>query len=136
MNSKSQPKFDRNSAKKPYVLSKYNSQEIINIIRHYYELKSAAEITVVQYGHVGGGSNYVNGKDDIMCVLADLDYGVNGLSARQREVVMLLKTGYLIKEISKIMGVRRVTVNFHIRQVGLRLADYLNASRIGRRWTR
>ncbi len=127
MRSKSQAILDQNLAAQ-YALNEneYDSQKILNIIRRYYELRSSAEITAAQYGYVSSGSDPAHGKDYIMCVLADIDQGVSILSARQLDVVKLLKMGYLIKEISKILGLRQVTVNFHIRQAGLRLAAYLN----------
>ncbi|MDF2564830.1 MAG: Sigma-70 region 4 type 2 [Massilibacillus sp.] len=130
MRSKSQEIFGQNLAVKQYVLNEneYDSQKILNIIRRYYELRSSAEVTTTQYGQISGGSSYIHGKDDIMCVLADIDRGVSVLSLRQMHVIKLLKMGYLIKEISGILGLRQVTVSFHIRQAGLRLAAYLNAS--------
>jgi len=129
MRSKSQAIFDQNLAATQYVLNEYDSQRILTIIRHYHELRSSTEITAAQYGQISGGNGGSNGKDDIMRILADIDKGVTVLSLRQMNVVKLLKMGYLIKEISEILGLRQVTVNFHIRQASLRLVDYLNASR-------
>lgn len=134
MCSKSQPTFDLNSAKQNFLnQNEYDVQGILNIIRRYYELRSAAEITAVQYGHVSGSGGLAHGKDDIMCILADIDQGVIALSARQMAVVKLLKMGYLIKEISEALGIRQVTVKLHIRQAGLRLAAYFNTLKIGER---
>lgn len=135
MNGKAKQKF-LNSAATQCVSREYDSQRILHIIRLYYELRSSAEITTAHYGRIGGESGRARGKDDILCVLADIDQGVTVLSSRQTEVLSLLKMGYLVKEISKILGLRKVTVNFHIRQAGVRLANYLNASGTGRRWTR
>lgn len=135
MRSKSQPAFDQNSAATKYVLNEneYDAQRILNIIRRYHELRSAAEITAAQYGHVSGGGGLAHGKDDIMCVLADIDQGVTALSSRQLAVVKLLKMGYLIKEISEILGIRQVTVKLHVRQAGFRLAAYFNTLSVGER---
>lgn len=131
MHSKSQSIFNQNLATTQYGLNEneYDSQRILNIIRRYHELRSSTEFTVAQYGQISGGNGGSNGKDDIMCILADIDKGVNVLSLRQMNIVKLLKMGYLIKEISEILGLQKVTVNFHIRQASLRLADYLNESR-------
>jgi DNA-binding NarL/FixJ family response regulator len=136
MCSKSQPIFDQHSAAKQNILNEneYDAQGILNIIRRYYELRSAAEITAAQYGHVSGGGGLAHGKDDIMCVLADIDQGVIALSSRQLAVVKLLKMGYLIKEISETLGIRQVTVKLHIRQAGVRLAAYFNTLSVGKRW--
>jgi DNA-binding NarL/FixJ family response regulator len=138
MCSRSQLTFDQNSAAKQYVLNEneYDGQIILNIIRRYRELRSAAEITVAQYGHVSGGSGLSHGKDHILCVLADIDRGATVLSSRQLAVVKLLKMGYLIKEIGKIPGLRQVTVKLHIRQAGLRLAAYLNTLSAGKGWNK
>lgn len=138
MRSKLQPTFDQNLAVAQYVVNEneYDAQKILNIIRRYHELQSAAEITVAQYGNVSTGSGLAHGKDDIMCALADIDQGVTLLSARQRAVVKLLKMGYLIKEISKILGIEQVTVKLHIRQAGFRLAADLNTVSAGKGWTR
>jgi len=136
MRSKSQLTFDQNSAVTQYILNEneYDAQKIINIIRRYYELRSAAEITSAQYGHFSGGSGLAHGKDDIMCVLADIDRGMTVLSSRQLVVVKLLKKGYLIEEIGKILDIRQVTVKLHIRQAGFRLAAYLNTLITGKGW--
>ncbi len=136
MCSRSQLTFEQNSATKQYVLNEneYDAQRTLNIIRRYYELRSAAEMSAAQYGHVSGGSGLSRGKDHIMCVLTDIDRGVTVLSSRQQVVVKLLKMGYLIKEISIILGIRQVTVKLHIRQVGFRLAAYLNSLSSGKGW--
>jgi len=135
MRSESQPVFGQ-LVEKQYVWNEkeYDSQRVLNIIRRYHELRSAAEITVAQYGHASGGSGQAHGKDDIICVLADIDQGVAVLSSRQMLVVKLLKIGYPIKDIGEILGISQVTVKMHIRQAGLRLASYLNTTRAGRGW--
>lgn len=136
MHSRSQLIFDHNSVVTQYDLNKndYDAQGILNIIRRYHELRSAAEITAAQYGHVSSGSGLSHGKDGIICVLVDIDRGMTVLSSRQQVVVTLLKMGYLIKEIGTILGIRQVTVNFHVRQAGLRLAAYLNALNAEKGW--
>ena len=138
MSMKFQPTFDQNSAAMQYILNEneYDAQRILNIIRRYHELRSAAEITSAQYGNVSSGSGPAHGKDDIMCALADIDRGVTVLSSRQQAVVKLLKMGYLIKEIGIILGIRQVTVKLHIRQAGCRLAAYFNTLRVGERCKR
>ena len=138
MYSKSQSTFNQNSAATQYILNEneYDAQRILSIIRRYHELQSAAEITAAQYGHVSSSGGSSHGKDDIMCVLADIDRGVTVLSSRQLVVVKLLKMGYLIKEISKILGIRQVTVKLHIQQAGFRLAAYLNTSSAKKGWKR
>lgn len=138
MSSKSQPVFDQNQAATQYLLNEneYDAQRSLSIIRRYHELQSAAEITAAQYGYVSGSGGLSHGKDDIMCVLADIDRGMTVLSSRQLVVVKLLKMGYLIKEISKILGIRQVTVKLHIQQAGLRLAAYLNTSSAKKGWKR
>lgn len=133
MYSKSQPCLNQSVVATPYVFSEYDGQGILHIIRRYYELRSAAEMTAAQYEHINYSSSHNGGKDDILCVLADIDQGVAGLPARQMAVVRLLKLGYLIQEIGKILGISQVTVNYHIRQAGTRLAEYLNTSGRGNR---
>ncbi len=74
----------------------YDSKGIANIIRRYQELRSASQITSTQYERIGGGSSLLHGKDEIICVLADIDQGIATLSARQLTVVRLLTKGYQI----------------------------------------
>jgi DNA-binding NarL/FixJ family response regulator len=138
MCSKSQQTFDQDLAVTQNVLNdhEYDAQRILNIIRRYHELRSAVEITAAQYGHVSGGSGPSHGKDDIMCMLADIDRGVTILSSRQLAVVELLKMGYLLKEIGKMFGIRQDTVKSHFRQAGCRIAAYLNTSRARKGWKR
>lgn len=125
MKSKLQPIFNRAST--PQLKeNEYDIQRILKIIRRYNELRSAAEITTTLYGHVIGGSGLANSKDDIICTIADIDRGLNVLSPRQQAVVKLLKKGYLLEEISKVLGIKQATVKLHIREVGLRLTAYLN----------
>lgn len=109
-------------------INEYNSQRIANIIRRYQELRSAAEITAVKYERVSAGSGLTHGKDDIVCMLADVDQGIAVLSSQQLTVVGLLQRGYLIEEIGKMLGLSPATVKFHIRQAFFRLADHLNTS--------
>ena len=104
----------------------YDCQKIANIIRRYQELRSAAEITAVQYQQVSGGNGFIHGKDDLVCVLADIDRGALSLSSRQQAVVEFLKKGYQPGEIGKMLGISPVTVKFHIQQAAFRLAAYLN----------
>ncbi|HWR44942.1 LuxR C-terminal-related transcriptional regulator [Sporomusa sp.] len=106
--------------------NEYDSKRIANIIRRYQELRSIAEITAVQYRQISNGGGFAHGKDDIVCVLADIDQGVVILSSRQLTVFELLKRGYQVEEIGKMLGIRPVTVKFHIQQVVFRLAAYLN----------
>jgi DNA-binding NarL/FixJ family response regulator len=138
MHSRSQLIFDQNAAAKQYILNEneYDGQIILNIIRRYHELRSAAEITVAQYGHSSSGNGLSHGKDHILCVLADIDRGATVLSSRQLAVVKLLKMGYLIKEIGKILGLKQVTVKLHIRQAGSRLAAYLNTLSAEKGWNK
>lgn len=132
MDSKLQSASNPNSAAKRDALhDEYDNQRIVHIIRRYYELRSSAEITSAQYGYVSGSNNCKHGKDDILCVLADIDRGETILSPRQLEVVKLLKMGYLNKEIGKILGLSQVTVSFHIHQASSRLSAYLNDVREG-----
>ncbi|VBB09672.1 luxr bacterial regulatory protein hth signature [Lucifera butyrica] len=112
-------------------VNEYDSKGIASIIRRYQELRSVAEITAVKYERVSGGSSLFHGKDDIVCVLADIDQGITVLSSRQLTVVELLKRGYLVEEIGKILGLSPGTVKFHIQQAVFRLVAYLNTS--GRR---
>jgi len=136
MHSRLQPTFDQNLAATQYDLNEndYDAQRTLNIIRRYHELRSAAEITAAQYGHVSSGSGLSHGKDGIICVLIDIDRGVALLPLRQQVVVTLLKMGYLIKEISTVLGIRQVTVKWHIRQASFRLATYLNALNAEKGW--
>lgn len=123
---------NQNLAAKKYLSNEYDNQQILHIIRRYYELRSSAEITSAQYGHISGSNDGGHGKDDIVCVLADIDRSEIVLSPRQLQVVKLLKRGYLNKEIGRILSLSQVTVNFHIRQVCSRLSAYLNAAKEGR----
>lgn len=130
MKSKLQPIFNQTSTTQ-LKENEYDIQRVLKIIRRYNELRSAAEITTTLYGHVIGGSGLAHGKDDIVCVLADIDQGLDVLSPRQQSVVKLLKKGYQLKDISKMLGIRQATVNLHIRQVGTRLTGYLNNAEKG-----
>ncbi|HWR09979.1 LuxR C-terminal-related transcriptional regulator [Sporomusa sp.] len=113
-----------------YVVNEteYDSKRIANIIRRYQELRSTAEITAVQYRQISNGGGFTHGKDDIVCVLADIDQGVVVLSPRQLTVFELLKGGYQVEEIGKMLGIKPVTVKFHIQEAVLRLTAYLNTS--------
>lgn len=133
MYSKPQSVLNQSVLAASYGFAEYDGQGILHIIRRYYELRSAAEMTAAQYEHANYSSNHSGGKDNILCVLADIDQGVAGLPARQLAVVKLLKMGYLIQEIGKILGISQVTVNYHIHQAGMSLAEYLNASGRGKR---
>lgn len=106
--------------------TEYDSKRIANIIRRYQELRSTAEITAAQYRQISSGGGFTHGKDDIVCALADIDQGVVVLSPRQLTVFELLKQGYQVEEISKMLGIRPVTVKFHIQEAVVRLAAYLN----------
>ena len=106
--------------------TEYDAKRIANIIRRYQELRSTAEITAAQYRQNSSGGGFTHGKDDIVCVLADIDQGVAVLTPRQLTVFELLKWGYQVEEISKMLGIRPVTVKFHFQEAVLRLAVYLN----------
>ena len=106
--------------------TEYDAKRIANIIRRYQELRSTAEITAAQYRQISSGGGFTHGKDDIVCVLADIDQGVAVLTPRQLTVFVLLKWGYQVEEISKMLGIRPVTVKFHFQEAVLRLAVYLN----------
>ncbi len=106
--------------------NEYDAKRIANIIRRYQELRSTAEITAAQYRQISSGGGFTHGKDDIVCVLADIDQGVVVLTPRQLTVFELLKWGYQVEEIGQMLGIRPVTVKFHIQEAVLRLAAYLN----------
>ncbi len=119
---------DQSSAlpQKTMFKDEYDTRRLVNIIRRYHELRSAAEITIAVYEPIQSGGGYVKGRDHILCVLSDIDRGLAALTPRQMLVVELLQEGYLVKEIAGILGIRPTTVNFHLQQAVLRLADYLN----------
>lgn len=131
MCGKSQLPLTKNSAGAQYVvnISEYNTKKIANIIRRYQELRSAVEITAAKYERTYNSNGMAHGKDDIVCVLVDIDQGIAALSSRQLTVIELLKNGYQIEEISKMLGISPVTVKFHIQQAAFRLSTYLNTSK-------
>ncbi len=106
--------------------NEYDAKRIANIIRRYQELRSTAEITAAQYQQISSGGGFTHGKDDIVCVLADIDQGVVVLTPRQLTVFELLKWGYQVEEIGQMLGIRPVTVKFHFQEAVFRLAAYLN----------
>ncbi len=106
----------------------YEPKKIANLIRRYQELRSVAEFTAVCYEFVNSSGSPVQSKDDIICVLTDIDQGMVALSPRQRSVVRLLQMGYKVDEISLMLGISTATVKAHIQQAVIRLAAYLNSS--------
>lgn len=106
--------------------NEYTPSRIANALRRYAELKSAAEISATKYERIYSSTSFSSSKEDIICVIADIDYGINVLSLRQLAVVNLLKRGYLIEEIGNILGLSAITVRFHIRRATVRIATYLN----------
>jgi Response regulator containing a CheY-like receiver domain and an HTH DNA-binding domain len=109
--------------------NEYDAKRITNIIRRYQELRSAAEITAVQYRQISQGRGFIHGRDDIVCVLADIDRGIAVLSPRQLLIVGLLKAGYQTEEIGEMHGLSPATVRFHIQQAVDKLTAYLNSAR-------
>ena len=107
-------------------LSEYNPRKIINVIRRYKELRSATEITAARYEKANAGGGFSFGKDDILCMLADIDQGITTLPARQLTVLKLLAKGYKVEEIARILGLRPTTVSFHMQEAILRLVTFLN----------
>jgi len=130
MCSKSGLTVTQHVKREQYVVNEneYDSKRIANIICHYQELRSAAEITAAQYRQISSGGGFAHGNDDLVCMLADIDQGAAVLSSRQSEVLKLLKKGYQVVEISKMLGIRPVTVKFHLHKAVLQLMGFLNTS--------
>ncbi len=106
----------------------YDSNRIANLLRRYQELRSAAEITAVHYERINTGRSSEQSKDDIICILTDIDQGMTALSPRQLGVVRLLQMGYKIDEIGLMLGISTATVKARIQQAVVRLVAYLNSS--------
>lgn len=104
----------------------YTPKQVASIIKRYPELRSTIEISAARQEQVSGSSPGT-GKEEIICVLADIDQGMDQLSPRQQLVIQMLKQGYQYEAISNMLNISVATVNFHVRQAVMRLTTYLNS---------
>lgn len=103
----------------------YDPGQLSSIIKRYQELRSVVELTAVRHERVSGGSQE-SGKEELICILVDIDEGMRYLSPRQELVMNMLKQGYQYEDISYMLGISVATVKFHERQGIFCLTTYLN----------
>lgn len=106
----------------------YDAKQISNIIKRYQELRSVVELTSTRYERVSGGGEQ-GGKEELICILIDVDTGIADLSERQQAVIRMLENGFGYEEISRLLKISVHTVQFHAQQGIYRITAYLNTRR-------
>ena len=103
----------------------YQYEEIANAIKQYQQVRSSLEYIASRVDRIGKAGSRT-AKEDLLCILVDIDQGIKCLTPRQKKVVVLLKQGYQYEEISAILGISTATAASHACQAFTRLTDYLN----------
>nr|WP_255319506.1 sigma factor-like helix-turn-helix DNA-binding protein [Dendrosporobacter quercicolus] len=103
----------------------YRSEQIANTIKRYQQVRSSLEYVANRLDRVGK-TGARTAKEELLCIIVDIDQGIKHLSPRQQRVILLLQQGYEYKEISTAMGISAATAASHASQAFNRLTSYLN----------
>lgn len=103
----------------------YQCEQIANAIRRYQQVRSSLEYVATRLDRVGK-TGARTAKEELLCIIVDIDQGIKYLTPRQQRVILLLQQGYEYDEISTVMGISAATAASHASQAFNRLTNYLN----------
>lgn len=107
-------------------MTDYSTNELRSALMRYQELRSIAEQFGTSNLRERVNRNNVQGKQDIICILVDLDRAVSTLSGKQKNVIILVRSGQLLDEIAYTLNIRKSTVIYHFNNAIFRMECYLN----------
>lgn len=103
----------------------YQCEQVANAIKQYQQLRSSIEYVANSVDKVGK-TGFRAAKEEVLCIIVDIDAAIKSLTPRQQKVIILLQQGYEYDEISQVLGIKATTAASHVSQAITRLTDYLN----------
>ena len=105
----------------------YSPGEVRQLIKKYQELRNVVQIVAMRYNRTSGRTSNVSGREEILCMLVDIEQATIILTKRQRQVILLMKLGYSTEDISSKLSISTPTIKFHQNQAVDRITTYLNS---------
>lgn len=106
----------------------YSPGEVRQLIKKYQELRSVVQIVAVRYNRTTHRTSNVSGREEILCMLVDIEQAASLLTRRQRQVFLLMKLGYSSTDIAVLLNISTPTAKFHQNQAIDRITACLNAT--------
>jgi DNA-binding NarL/FixJ family response regulator len=106
----------------------YFPGEVRQLIKKYQELRSVVQIVAMRYNRTSDRTDNVSGREDILCMLLDIEQAASMLTKRQRQVFVLMQLGYSSTDIALLLNISTPTVKFHQNQAIDRITAYLNSA--------
>jgi len=78
----------------------YTPSQVKHILRNYYSMKSAAEITAQTYDEIHVSKSRTSTKEDVIVLYLDIERVLPTLTKRQKQWVSLYMQGYTMVEIA------------------------------------
>jgi DNA-binding NarL/FixJ family response regulator len=82
----------------------YSTAQVKGLIKRYRELRSAVQVVAMHHNQPAGGTGGLSGREDIICMLVDIEQAASSLTKRQQQVILLMISGYSNEDISRYSG--------------------------------
>ena len=106
----------------------YSPGEVRQLIKKYQELRSVVQIVAMRYNRTSDRTDNVSGREEILCMLLDIEQAASMLTKRQRQVFVLMQLGYSSTDIALLLNISTPTAKFHQNQAIDRITAYLNSA--------
>ena len=105
----------------------YSPGQVKRLIKQYQELRNVVQFVAMRYNQTSGRTSNVSGREEILCMLVDIEQATIILTKRQQQVIYLMKLGYSTEDISSELSISTPTIKFHQNQAVDRITTYLNS---------
>ncbi|MDU4960931.1 MAG: LuxR C-terminal-related transcriptional regulator [Sporomusaceae bacterium] len=105
----------------------YSPGAVRQLIKKYQELRSVVQIVAMRYNRTSDRTENVSGREEILCMLLDIEQAALMLTKRQRQVCILMQLGYSSTDIAMVLKISTPTAKFHQNQAIDRISAYLNS---------
>jgi len=108
--------------------SDYTPLQIKKILRNYYNIKSAAQITAQSYDDMKISKSRTNTKEELISTYIDIEKALPKLTRKQKRWVALFMEGYTLEEIASKTNSLKHGVSQGIDRACIRIWKNVNFS--------
>ncbi len=95
----------------------YTPSQIKHILRNYYNMKSAAELTAQTYDEIKVSTSRISTREDVVVLYLDIERVLPTLTRRQKQWASLYMQGYSMVEIASKTNCSKQAVSKGIKRI-------------------
>jgi len=95
----------------------YTPSQVKHILRNYYSMKSAAEITAQTYDEIKVSTSRTSTREDVIVLYLDIERLLPTLTRRQKQWANLYMKGYSMVEIASRTNCTKQAVSSGIKRI-------------------